>query len=301
MKNREGFGRLVSPLRVWSQRLVLLMLMLTAGAMIVLNRADPAFLERLRTSVSDTVTPILEALSKPAAAVREAGDDIKSAATLKKEVVELRAELSQLRTWRARAQTLEAENRQLRKLLAMAPEAEASYIGARIVGDSGGAFVRSMLINAGSDRGVAKGFAVVSSQGLIGRVVEAGGLSARVLLITDLNSRIPVRIGSSRDRGILAGNNSDLVRLLFLPSTSTVRKGDRIVTSGHGGVFPPGLPVGEVETVARTDEGHLGKVMIRPFVNWDRLEHVRVVDFKMPGLVLAPKQPQAAAAGKGKK
>lgn len=300
MKNREGFGRLVSPLRVWSQRLVLLMLALSACAMIILNRADPAFLERLRTGVSDTVTPILEALSKPAEAVREAGDDIKSAATLKKEVEELRAELSQLRTWRARAQTLDSENRELRKLLDMTPETQARYIGARIVGDSGSAFVRSMLINAGTDRGVTKGFAVVSSEGLIGRVVEAGGLSARVLLITDLNSRIPVRIGSSRDRGILAGNNSDLVRLLFLPATSTVRKGDRIVTSGHGGVFPPGLPVGLVESVNRTDEGHLGKVLIRPFVNWNQIEHVRVVDFKMPGLVLGPKQPQAAAAGKSK-
>ncbi len=279
---------------------MLLLLVVTAGAMMILNRADPAFLERLRTTVSDTVTPILEALSKPAEAVREAGDDIKTASTLKKEVESLRAELSQLRTWRTRAQTLDAENRELRRLLQAGPPIEARFIGARIIGDSGSAFVRSMLINAGAERGVQKGFAVISAAGLIGRVVETGTHSSRVLLITDLNSRVPVRIESSRDRGILAGNNSDLVRLIFLPVTSTVRTGDRIVTSGHGGVFPPGLPVGEVSEVKRTDEGHLGTIRVRPFVNWNQIEHVRVVDFKMPGLVLVPGQSQAASAGKGK-
>lgn len=115
--------------------------------------------------------------------------------------------------------------------------------------------------------------------GLLGRVAEVGNRSARVLLINDLNSRIPVVIESSRERAVLAGDNSASPRLQYLPITTRVKPGDRIVTSGHGGVFPSDLPVGVVTTVAK--EG----VRVRPYASADRLEFIRLMDFGLNGML----------------
>jgi rod shape-determining protein MreC len=131
---------------------------------------------------------------------------------------------------------------------------------------------------------------VLTGEGLVGRVLEAGQRVSRVLLITDLNSRIPVRIERTRVRAILVGDNTDRPLLEYLPSHDVVAPGDRVVTSGDAGVFPPGLAIGEV--VAVTETG----VRVRPFVDWNRLELVRVADFALPGILDDFRQGSAEAA-----
>jgi rod shape-determining protein MreC len=121
--------------------------------------------------------------------------------------------------------------------------------------------------------------AAVSGDGLVGGVVEVGGRHARILLITDLNSQIPVVVERTRDPAVLAGDNTRLPRLVYLPQNAQVLAGDRIVTSGHGGVFPPGLPIGVVTSI---DEGAI-KVM--PYVDWNRLEYIRLLDYGLDGVV----------------
>jgi len=166
------------------------------------------------------------------------------------------------------------QNASLRGLLNLAPDGMLSYVTARVVADSGGIFVRSMLVNAGARHGVAKGHAVLSGEGLAGRIGAVGDRSARVLLITDLNSKIPVVIESTRVRGLVAGDNSARPKLVFLPPNATAAVGDRIVTSGHGGGLPAGLPVGEVAAVG--SDG----IRVRPFADLDRLDYLRVVRFQ---------------------
>jgi len=99
-----------------------------------------------------------------------------------------------------------------------------------------------------------------------------------VLLITDLNSRIPVMIESSRDRAVLAGDNTTMPRLLYLSQYSHVNVGDRVVTSAQGGALPPGLPVGIVASV-----GERG-IQVQPFADWTRIEYVRLIDYHLSGL-----------------
>jgi rod shape-determining protein MreC len=147
------------------------------------------------------------------------------------------------------------------------------------VADSGGAFAQSILIAAGSRDGVAKGQAAMTSEGLVGRVTQAGYRSARVLLITDINSRIPVRVGEAGDRAILAGDNSSRPKLIYLGVKSAVAPGDRIVTSGDAGAFPPGLPVGRV---VATDDS---TAVIETFVSRERLQYVEVLDFGLTGIL----------------
>ena len=117
----------------------------------------------------------------------------------------LRQRNERLAHWQTVARQLEAENQAMRKMLDMAPEAGIGFVTARVIGDQGGAFVRSVLVNAGTSQGAARGQAAVTGEGLAGRVAEAGGRSARVLLITDMNSRIPILVGGARDRAVLAG------------------------------------------------------------------------------------------------
>jgi rod shape-determining protein MreC len=175
----------------------------------------------------------------------------------------------------------------------LAPDGARHEVSAQVIGNSGGAFVRNVLVNAGSRDGVARGQAAVTGEGLVGRVAEVGERAARILLLNDLNSRIPVILESSRDRAVLAGDNSDEPRLLYLAATAKVKVGDRIVTGGAGGVFPPGLPVGVVAAV----DG--ASVRVEPYAELPRLDYVRIVDFGLEGLlpqsaIPMPRQTKAA-------
>ncbi len=125
--------------------------------------------------------------------------------------------------------------------------ATQNRIGAWTLGDPDGLFVQSRLIGAGSRQGVHSGNPVLNVYGLIGRVVETGRVSSRVLLLTDLNSRIPVMADRSNARAVLVGDNSEYPRLEFLTRNADLEDGDRIVTSGDDGIMPRGLPVSQAQ------------------------------------------------------
>jgi rod shape-determining protein MreC len=168
-------------------------------------------------------------------------------------------------------------------------------VTARVIANSGGAYVRTVMIDAGTEQQVARGEAAITGEGLVGRMTEVGTRAARVLLITDLNSRIPVTIDNTKTNAILAGDNSERPRLIYLSQADGVKVGDRVVTSGEGGVFPPGLPVGIVSAV-----DSLGP-RVEPFVELSQLGYVMVVDY---GLSEALPQPvpfaeRRSAHGKG--
>ena len=143
----------------------------------------------------------------------------------------------------------------------------------------GGAFVRTVLINAGERNGIEKGQAAVTGDGLAGRIAEVGQRSARVLLLTDINSRVPEVVGNVRDRAVMAGDNANAPELLYLGPTAKVKIGDRVNTSGQGGVFPPGLPIGVVSSVS--EKG----IRVKPFVDWSHMEVLRIVDYEMIGIL----------------
>jgi rod shape-determining protein MreC len=166
------------------------------------------------------------------------------------------------------------------------------FVTGRVVANSGGSFVHSVLVLAGSGDGAAKGHVAVAAEGLVGRVTEIGERAARVLLLTDMNSNVPVVLERGRERAIAAGDNSRRLRLLFLAPAAQPQIGDRIVTSGHGGVFPPGIPVGAV--VGFRD----GVALVQPFVEAARLEYVRLVDYGLGGILPQPAPPPARSRGR---
>src|SRR5262249_48700346 len=158
-------------------------------------------------------------------------------------------ENERLLNWQQTALKLASENRRLRELLKLTPDPAATFITARVIASSGGAYVRSLMVRAGSANGVARGQAAVAGEGLVGRVSEVGSRAARVILVTDLNSRVPVVVEGSQQRAMLTGDNSERPFLRYLDTSAQLKVGDRVVTSGQGGVFPPGLPVGVVASL----------------------------------------------------
>lgn len=266
------------PLKTILQRSAFLALIALSIALLFLGKANVGVIEALRTRTTDILTPVLVTISEPVDAFHKAVSRVQRLTSLIEENERLREENARLLRWQAVGRTLEQENENYRQLLNALSDPLVLPITARVVGDSGGPFVRTLLVNAGRRDGVHVGQAVVAPLGLVGRIAEVGDRSARVLLLTDLNSRIPVVLEQSRHKGILVGDNSAFPRLEFLPATAAVAPGDRVVTSGDGGMLPAGRPIGIISSV--TDQ----RVRVQTFTDWSRLEYVSVLRYDLPGM-----------------
>ena len=280
MKNStRTVNRITAPVKSVTQRFAYLLLILSAIGVLVIGRVDVASMEQVRMQIVDAVAPILDVIGRPVESFNVGIDRIQEIYMAFDANQKLRQERDRLLHWQALARKLEMENRALKGLLNFKTGPEPRFIAARVVADTGGAFAHSLILNAGERAGVRNGQAAVTGDGLIGRISGVGRRSSRLLLITDLNSRIPIVIESTRTRAVLAGTNAGRPRMIHLPTGAMVAIGDRVVTSGHGGVFPNGLPVGVVTSV--TD----GIIEIQPYVNRERIEYVRVLDYGLAGIV----------------
>lgn len=261
-----------------AQRFSFLLLLFGAIGLMMVGKIDAVLVDGARQRAMDAMAPLLDAISRPAATAARVIEETQTLAEIRAENAQLRAENAALLQFRDASYRLEAENLSLRALLNYRPPEPNRFLTARVIADNSGAFVRSLAVNLGTANGVANGQAVLGDRGLAGRIVQAGERASRILLLTDLNARIPVVLERARYRAVLGGDNTDLPKLIHLPLEAEVAVGDRIVTSGHGGMFPPGLPVGVVQGV---DEG--GVVRVQPFQDLTRLEFVRIVDFRPDG------------------
>ena len=262
-----------------AQRFAFLFLLIAAGGVLLIGKADPKIFDRARMVVTDTFAPVLDAVSRPIATGAAIVDEVEYLVNLREQNVTLRAENARLIQWHTVARNLAAENERLRGLLQFVPDSATQFISARVIADSGGTFVRSMLVNAGRRDGVRNGLPVVVGEGLIGRIVDVGDRVSRLLLIDDLNSRIPVAVGPDRERAVLAGDNSLRPKLIYLAANAQIAKGARIVTSGQGGVFPPGIPVGVVSSIDANG------VRAESFIATSEFEYVRIVDYGQAGVL----------------
>src|SRR6202047_140631 len=274
------------------ERMSLTLLVVISAVMIIVGKADQVAFQSLRNSLMDAAAPALDMLSRPAAALDAAAGRVRGYITVYRDNIRLAEENERLLGWQQGALRLSAENAELRDLSKLGPEPASSLVPARVIADSGGAYARSVMVNAGRDNGVARGQAAMTGEGLVGRVAEVGSRAARILLITDLNSRVPVVVDGTRQRAILSGDNSAHPSLRYVDAGGTIRIGDQIVASGQGGVFPPGLPVGVVASV--DGEG----ARVEPCAALSRVDYLRLVDY---GLAEALPQPLSVAARSGKR
>lgn len=252
---------------------------LAAFALVLLGKIDTRLIDGMRAVVADATVPALDVFSYPLAVVHDVLEDVQTFSDLRGENQRLREENARLAQLRLAAHRLRQENESLRRLLRFDPGPEAQSIAARVVADTGGVFSRSVMVHVGYEHGVRAGLPVIGASGLVGRVQSVGSRSARVLLIADLNSKVPVAIGEGRLRAIMSGRNDPTPVLEFFSNDGEPATGALVVTSGDGGMFHPGLPIGVVERAG----GNGWRV--RPFVDWKLLDYVHVVDYGMPPVV----------------
>ncbi|WP_374764870.1 rod shape-determining protein MreC [Yunchengibacter salinarum] len=238
---------------------------------------------QVRGTAGDVVAPVLDLLERPISATQSGLERLAGVSDIYLENQRLTDENDRLRQWRAAAIQLRRENERLRTMLKVPGREVPIAATGRVIGVGGGAFERSVIINVGRADGVSRNWPVVDRFGLVGRIIHVGQWSSRVLLVNDLNSHVPVRIARTGDLAMGEGRNSERLRLTFLPPEARVQDGDRVTTSGHGGVYPPDLPLARVVSVGREE------ILMSPLAGLDRLDYVRVLAYDPP----APEREQA--------
>src|ERR1700722_15374423 len=260
-------------------KLTLPVLIAACFGLMLLGKADAVVGERLRMALADALAPIYVALAEPLAGLRDMVSGTTDLWDVRAQNDQLRAENEQLRKWQSIALALDAENQRLKASLHWIPDPAPSYITARVVADAGGVYAKAVLLSVGPNHSIRKGEIALDERGLVGRVTEVGARTARVLLITDLNSRIPVILENSRAHAILVGTNGPRPRLMYWPEGRTPPGGGRVVTSAEAGAFPANLPVGTVHfSSAKVPE-------VVPAALLERLEVVRIFDYGLAGIV----------------
>jgi rod shape-determining protein MreC len=266
-------------------KLMLPVLIVATFGLMLLGKADAVVGERLRVALADALAPIYLALAEPLAGLRDMVSGTTDLWDVRAQNEQLRVENEQLRRWQSIALALDAENERLKANLHWIPDSAPSYVTARVVADAGGVYAKAVLLSVGPNHSIRKGEIAVDERGLVGRVTEVGARTARVLLLTDLNSRIPVILEHSHAHAILLGTNGPRPRLMFWPEGSAPREGEQVVTSAEAGAFPADLPVGTVHyTNSNVPE-------VVPTAMLDRLEIVRIFDYGLTGV----DDPEAAA------
>ena len=290
-KNGTNSETYTTPLR----RLLLAVVVLCLLGLFFVWRIDSPRVERFRAVVIDTVMPSFDWAMAPVTATVKLARDFRSYQRIYEQNQELRRELRQMTAWKEAALQLEQENAKLRDLNNVRLDPRLTYITGVVLADSGSPFRQSVLINVGSRDGIVDGWATVDGTGLVGRISGVGANTSRVILLTDATSRIPATIQPSGQRALIVGDNSSAPPIDFLEDPDQVRPGDRIVTSGDGEVFPPGLLIGQVAQ----DPG--GRLRTRLAADYERLEFLRVLrdhgarQVSNPSALILPETPPGAA------
>ena len=257
--------------KIRQRRIAHTLLVVFSFSLMFLGKLDLNALRSARMGANDFVAPFVDLVSAPVRGIETMAQGIRTVASLRAENVRLQAENSMLKRWRRRAEILESENRQLRSVAgAVAPDRRRP-LTARAVTAPGGAFAHTVLVANGSEEGIEMGNPVVTADGLVGLVVDVGATYSRVLMISDINAQIPVILSSSSWPGVTVGNNGPFLSLRFLPEEAAPKVGELVLTSGHGGVLPAGVPVGRVDMVQ--DDF----VRVRPAVDLRHLGYVSIL------------------------
>tara|TARA_B100000989_G_scaffold60174_1_gene41213 strand:- start:1119 stop:2045 length:927 start_codon:yes stop_codon:yes gene_type:complete len=265
--DRQTQADYFAPLR----RLITVVLLLILFGLFVVWRIDNPRVEKFRALVIDTFVPNFEWILRPMTSVVKLAQDYRSYEKLLEQNKELRRELQQMKSWKEAALQLEQENARLLDLNQLRLDSKLTHVSGIVIADSGSPFRQSVLLNIGSRDGIQDGWAAMDGLGLVGRISGVGSSTSRVILLTDNASQIPVIVQPSGQRAILMGDNSFAPPVEFIENVDLVRPGDRVVTSGGGGVLPAGLLVG---TLAMDPNGRLRARLV---ADYERLEFLKVL------------------------
>lgn len=248
--------------------------------------------QRIRYGLEAAAYPVQVAVNSPLAAWHWMTDSFSTRSTLTKQNTELRDQVQQLQIAVLRQQALEQENSQLRELHAALPPLIKKWMVAEVIGVDSGMLRQRLIINKGKHHGVELNEPVIDATGILGQVAHIGPWSSEVILITDPEHAIPVQVARTGLRTIAVGaGNTDELLLPYLAANSDVKSGDLLTSSGLGGVFPAGYPVGRITGVRREANQLLAQVRAAPQAKVDRTREVMLIEFD-PANPAAPPAPE---------
>ena len=279
-------------------QLPLAIVLALAVVVVLLGKAENGLFDRARMHITDWMQPLLTVANTPVLAANRWLGSASEVVRVYQENLALKQENARLKQWRNLAVVTAAQVKRYQALLHVVPSPDIHSVLAHVIGRANRPFLETMILDAGLAHGIKPGEAVVDPSGMIGRIYLAGTRTSWVILLTDLNSHIPVSIASTNAKGanvqaIMTGDNSAMPTLDSLPQTANLRDGDQVVSSGDGGLLPPGLPVG---SVVQTPNGY----RVALLADSASSEDVEVMAFgKTPEAMPAttPKQIPAIAAG----
>ena len=280
MKRRKSLFIHFSHIRQLAKKFALVLLVLSAFILMLINKTDTILIEKTSSVATDIMSPMIDVFVVPAKAVAGIYDYFKELKQIREDNKKLRKENRYLMGNLDRAKALEIENKLLANMLNYTSPPEAKFVTARVIAEEGDAFSHSLIAYTGHINKVKKGQVALSDKGVVGRIDKVGEMYSKIILITDINSKIPVMVERTRVRGILSGDNTPCPRMIFIPLEAELSVGDRIVTSGVAGVFPAGLPIGRISSIEKND------VKVTTFSNLDRLEYIKLVDYNLDDVLI---------------
>ena len=271
---KSSLLRLKTYAGVTAQKASTLLLIIFSVLLLIMGKVNENNLRVVKNIFTDLSSKVLVIIGIPVNSVTKAANQINSLIFLYTKNKNLAEENMILYKWKDLAQGLLVENEELRKLLNSVNKIPNKFLTAEVIANSSGSYIKTVTLNVGKVNGIKIGNAVINNWGMVGRVIQVGKKTSRVLLITDINSQIPIYFEKSKHKAILTGKNSDLLEIKFLKPRVFLIDNDRVFTSGEGGVLPRGLKVG---TYIKSLNSDINKIKILPTRNWDRLNNLMIV------------------------
>lgn len=257
---------------------VTLALVVAALAIISSHRRDPGSLSLFERFIYGLGRPIQSGLAGALLGIRTAWEDYVALVQVKRENRRLAKRVRELEQQIAECREIRAFNDRLGALLDFQRSVRMPTVASRVIGEDSSGWFHTLLIDKGRRDGVERAMPVVVKDGIVGHVIESADRTAKVLLIIDRNSAVDVLLQESRTRAVLEGiGRQDTCVLKYVPRSESVQKGERVITSGLGGIYPKGLLVGTVAEVRKEGYGLFQRVEVSPQVDFQRLEEVLVI------------------------
>ena len=279
MKQQRKFenNKLIALTNIGQKSLYFGLIIITFLIMFI-GKADLAIIKKIDIIISDLSSPIISSISNQTKIIGNSFNYLSNTASLKEENKILYLENMKLKKYEILSNMYESENLLLKNQLNLVPQKIPNFITVRAISAPGNVFAHSLLLNSGRRAGIEKGNAVLFNGMFIGQIVSVGNNSSRVLLISDVNSMVPVVVSNNRIPSILTGENLILPSLKFLPNNVKLSHGSIVQTSGHGGLLPAGLPIGTVV------KHSLEKNYVKPLIDLNLIDYLQVLLWRADGV-----------------
>ncbi len=251
------------------QRFSLFILIIISALLLFLESIETKPLNFLRSVIKDSIYRGSVIVSSPIKGVGALFENTKKHVTLYGNYEKLKKENEELKSKVFNSEFLTLENNQLKEIIGEQIDSDSNYIASRVMLDKQSVYLNSFILNSGSNKDIKKGLAVLDGKNFIGRIVDVNYFSSRVLLISDLNSKIPIVVEPDGHQAILSGRGKKEPILEYLPENASLENGNKVYTSGKEGIFSPGIPIGEIKIVKN-------KIIVDLFSDLTQITYVNI-------------------------